>query len=302
MILLTLSLLLSGGAQAASCCGGGGSSASIITGDFSSTLALAVSYSDVIGDVDSDRESTFRHEKNSEVSQTLQIEGSKLLSDYWQISAMVPLIRKTREIGSQGNTESGLGDPTVNLIYEFLPETRYSAYIPRGFIFAGLKAPTSPSKYDFTSTYGEDIRGTGFWTPSLGLAFFKVRGRWDFQALTEIHQALDREFSQRDGSTLYARPSPGGSLLFGAGFSPTPTSPLRLGGALSPKYDGPVHLASRPASAEQIVWDTSASLSYMIDRKYGARLTYSDQTLFGPAQNTTLSRTLMLSLNQNTLL
>lgn len=302
MILFILSLLFSSGAQAASCCGGGSGSASIITGDFSTTLMLAALYSDVIGDVDSDGESTFRHEKNSEISQTLQIEGSKLLSDYWQISTAVPIIRKTREIGSQGNTESGLGDPTVSIIYEFLPETRYSAYIPRGFLFAGLRIPAAPSKYDFASTYGEDIRGTGFWTPSLGIAFFKIKGKWDLQAIAEVHHALDREFSQRDGSTLYARPSPGGSLLFGAGLSPAPTSPLRLGGSISPKYDGPVYLASRPASAAQIVWDTSASLSYMIDREYGVRFTYTDQTLFGPAQNTTLSRTVMLSINHNTLL
>lgn len=285
---------------AASCCGGGANFPVLITGDFKSQVNSSLSYSSVIGDVDKGGTSTFRHADNNETTQTVKVDGSYLLSDYWQTGISIPIVKREKRVYGSHSESSGLGDVSAQLSFEFLPELRYSTWKPRGFTFLNLTLPTAPSIYDFNDPLGADARGRGFYTIDLGVSFLKTRGAWDFTGSFSIFQPLNKRFSSRTGESGMIYSTPGVSVLLGAGYTPRVTSPWRFGLSLSPRYEGRkvIETSTSSASEAQMVWDTGSSVSYLYEKELAFSAQYLDQTLLGPAQNTTLSRTISVNVQK----
>lgn len=286
--------------MAASCCGGGGGGVSLITGDFRSQMSITAGYSSVIGDVTDQGDAVFRHPKNQEYSQDLKLDYSYLISPFVQAGASIPFTKRTRKIGEQSEDSFGLGDVSAQIGYEYLPELTYSEWKPRGIGYFKVTLPTSPSIYNFDNKLATDARGRGFYTFGIGSLFLKQKGRFDFSLNTEVHQGLTRTFNNYGQSTKIT-PSLGGSALVGFGFSPKTSSPWRLGFQLGPIYEGQKEMKTKVSSAStpyQLVWDSSVSLSYLVETALSLNLTYSDQTLFGPAHNTTLSRSVNASFQK----
>jgi hypothetical protein len=288
--------------QAASCCGSGGSLPQLITTDSRAQLTTSLSRDAVIGDVSPSGRAVFRGDSNQEITQTFKIEGAYQLSELWQMGAGVPVVKRDRSFEDGSETTTGLGDLSLSTAFEFMPEYEYSPIKPRGFGFLQLTLPTSPSKYDSDKFLMTDARGRGFYTVTLGVSFVKVRGHFDFLASTEVHEALPRAFAHRSsiadgGYGFTAKPTPGVSASLGAGWSPR-GGDFRMGATLAPQYEGPVELngTSLPSTAQQFFWNSTLTVSYMIDREISSTLSYTDQTLVGPAQNAALSRIFALSV------
>lgn len=270
---------------------------SLITGDEQTQVSLSFSSGSVIGDASIGEIPVFRSSSHDESLQILQLSGATLVSDRIQIGASVPLVQ--RQIRMQGDESGGthVGDVTVGMGYEFLPEWSYSEWKPRGIGFIQLKLPTGRSVYEITAS--EPLYwGRGFYTLSMGAAFVKKWQLWDASISPEIHYSFNRDF-QNASQTTIVLPGWGGSIAFTGGFRPG-ASDLRVGLTIQPIYEQPkevVTFSELTRTAQQLVWNTSLSLSLLLNPSLSANLSYSDQTLLGPAINTTLTRTVALALN-----
>jgi hypothetical protein len=300
LLLLSLSTLLPHSALSASCCGGGASFPSLITGDFWSQFNSSYAYSSVIGDADTGGRAIFRNKDNDEITQTMKVDGSYLIADYWQAGLSVPVVKREKKYYSSQSESTGLGDINAQVSYEFLPELLYSPWKPRGFVYAGITVPTAPSVYDFNDSLGADARGRGFYTFDVGISFLKTKGLWDYVAMASVSQSLNKQYSARSGERGMIYSSPGVMALVGLGYTPGSTSAWRLGGSLAPRYEGAKVVEGRTSTLTeyQLVWDSMLSLSYLFEKEMSFSAQYLDQTLVGPAHNTTLSRTISLNLQR----
>ncbi len=299
--LLLVGLGTSVGAWSAPCCGGSSALPQLITGDDRAQVTAGMSESRVIGDAPSAGIPVFRADGNREVTRSFRMDGAYLLSDRFQVGAGTSLLRRSRSLASdpEGVAATGLSDLMANAAYEFMPQWTYSPWLPRGFVFSQVLVPMGPSVYDAHQTYLVDARSRGFWTVAAGFALVKTWGNWDALMSAEVHRPFARSFSGSDGQTLALEPDLGASGTAGIGFSPMGGS-LRLGLSLAVVHEGEIQARGEfgSRSESQRVWNASAQAAYLISSDWSTSLAYADQTLVGPAKNTSLSRSLSLTLQR----
>jgi hypothetical protein len=258
----------------------------------------------VTGDAPPQGVPVFRSDSDSEIMETLRLDGAYRFTDELQAGIGVPLIRRARQTPSDSASSTGLGDLSFDFGYECLPELSYSVWKPKGFVFFQATLPTSPSVYDANEPFLVDARGRGFFSLSIGSAFVKTYGNWDFLASFEGHRSFSRSYRLSDGGSLDLTPGYGASALLGAGLSPG-GSALRVGLSISPVYEAAIrssnsvsNSANSPedsVSDSQLVWNTSLQVGYAITTEWSTSFTYTDQTLLGPAKNVSLSRTVAIA-------
>lgn len=251
----------------------------------------------MIGDTSDGGLSVFRAENDKEITQTLRVDSAFLLSDRWQVGASLPLVRRALSRTGVDNSATALGDLRVNGAYEILPEWSYSAWRPKGYLFTQVIFPLGRSIYESKSAGAVDAIGQGFYTMALGSLLLKRWGDWDVFLMPEIHYSLPRSFSE-GGDSLSVAPGFGSSAALGLGVSPW-GGDLRVGLRIQPAYAArkKVTTASEESlTAYQLVWDSALELGYLIEENWSLSAAYTDQTLLGPANGTTLSRSVSLSL------
>lgn len=300
--LLALALIAfgaEGSAHAAACCAGSGAAPSILSGDDSAQVSASLARGTVIGDAPVHGIPVFRNDSSSEITETLLVSGAILLSDRFQVGTSVPFIRHSVS-GSSGNgtRSTGFGDIRFNTAYEFLPEWTYSAWKPRGFVFLQLTLPTGTSIYDSQSAGAVDALGRGFYGVGAGTLLIKRWTVWDAVFIPEAHYSFARTFRPDPGGSLRVGLGWGGSLALGFGASPG-SGDFRFGLRVQPLYESARKTSVEGATSrtnEQLSWNTTLEASYLVSATWTAQASYTDQTLLGPAINTTLSRTIALGL------
>lgn len=281
-------LLMSGAsfAFAAACCGGSLASPTLMAGD--DRAQISTSYSQVDVAVDHvDARGIWKLSEASQKVETFKLEMARLLTDRWQAGVSLPLLRRSR----QGQSESGWGDLSASFAYEALTDWDYHPYRPKGLVFVQITVPTGLSRAE-SDKGGFDSRGNGFWALGTGALFTKAFGSFDLFSSLEAHRSFSKSFANSNMSgTLH--PGWGGSLGLGAGYN---TKSWRWGGALTWRSEDPIEVRGTVASAGVTERDTTASLSvsYLQGALWSTTLSYTDQTLFGDPQNTSLGRGLTL--------
>lgn len=292
---LATALLFASSAHAAPCCAGNAAAPAIISGDEQAQLSVLVSHSSVIGEVEGEGEPVFWNGDQHVVTQTVRVDGAILLSDRWQLGAMIPMVQQDVQSSGVGNTGTALGDIRLNAAYEALPEWSYSSWKPRGYVFAQLIVPTGNSVYDSTDLGMVDAAGNGFYTVALGSLLVKRWSSWDASFVPEVHYGFRRRFSE-EGITV--NPGVGASALLGGGWS---RGAFRVGARVQPQYSAPKQTttdAGQSMSIYQFAWNAGVDLTYMASDEWSITGSYTDQTLVGPAVNTQLSRTFALMLQR----
>ena len=115
--------------------------------------------------------------------------------------------------------------------------------------------------------------------------------------MAEINKGLNRKFAKK---SLRLQPGIGASALLSLGFSLS-NNPWRWGISLSPQYEGPKTLIfsnKRFKTDYEFYWDATASGSYLYSRNTSFHFAITDQTILGPAHNTSLSRTFSLNVQK----
>ena len=269
-----------------------------MTGDERHFTSAAVSHSKVIGDAAESGRPIFRDAQDSEVTRTVRFSIATLISDRWQIGASIPIVDRSVSSGDTLNRASRLGDASLSLAFESIPETTYSEWKPRGFTFLGLTAPTGTSVYDGGLSDSSEITGGGFYVASIGQILVKRWTEWDLTAAPTIEFPFARSFGSSGPNTVHVHPGIRTALSLEGGFSPG-SQAWRGGLGVSPQWSAPLHAESQrdgtSSSSSRLVWPVQASLSYAFPSEWSLRLAYVDETLIGPVRNSTLSRTFTLS-------
>lgn len=279
---------------AAPCCNGSTSLPTMITGDDRAQLNLSVSQAAVIGDVPAEGLPVFRNDATAELSARLSMEGAVLISDRWQAGLSVPFLMRRIDSEREQARSAGLGDLLVNTDYEFLPEHNYSRWKPKGFAFFQITLPTGHALLENSAASSVEATGKGFFILTAGTLWFKHWNAWDLSFIPEIHWSIPRTFHPSTDTTQEVSAGWGTSVTLAGGYS---WQYLRLGLSLAPSVNQAHRIENNEGvsySAPQWVWDVTAQASTDLTEGMSLALVYGDQTLLGPARNTTLSRSLTL--------
>lgn len=283
-LFVTLFLFAQNIANSAACCAGGASFPSLILSDDKAQLGVSASFSKVIGDAPNSGKPVFRNSSDDEWIHTYTLDAARLLSDRWQIGTAIPVVYRTRSNNAGKASDWGVGDMSAMLGFEALPEYSYSKWKPRGFLFTQFTVPTGGNTYESKKTFEVDAHGKGFYSLSIGTFLIKTIRSFDFSFRFSYLYSLPRTFKDSNGIPLKVSPGQSYSTALSAGYSPQ-QSDWRFALSLNPTYT-----TINNSSDYKLVWTTSLDISKIIYRRWVMGLGYNDQTLIGPANNSSLER------------
>ncbi len=283
-------LFLSQKIWAAACCGGGASIPSLILGDDRRQVSTQMSFGQTAVEY-VDAQGLWYTSDESTATQTLKMDVAQIISDRWQVGVSIPWIQKIKAQEKQ----SGLGDISFNLGYEYLPDWDYHPWRPKGMGYVQILAPFGKSNEEATDLYKLETRGRGYWQLGMGTVLSKSKGAFDMSFSFEAHYSLKKQI-HLEGQDGTAYPGWGGQVGPSLGFN---LKNWRFGAAISWIQEDPVEIQDSKGQAYsqslfQRYANSSFSLTYMFPESQGeiwsSTLTYADQTLFGDPYNTSLER------------
>ena len=281
----------------AACCGGGSSGLSLITGDVRTQLNLSLVRSKLLGNQLNNIDGPLWKNSEDNKTQKIFLQGSYQFDDYYQIGFGLPYFFKQTKEGSTRKTGQHVGDIEVQVAFEILPEALYSEWQPRIFLFSKLTFPSGLSPYEKQNYTGVEITGRGFNSLSLGTLIFKKKGRSDFQFLVEVHKGFEQRFKSKN---LFLEPGFGTSAQLSVGHTPH-GGPWRWGLSVAPHFEAQKNLNfsnKNIKTKSELYWDATASGSYTYSRSTSFHFSITDQTIFGLAYNTSLSRTFAFNVQR----
>ncbi len=270
---------------ASSCCGGGANIPNIILGDHQWEAKINYANSTVTSEAGVDGKIHNINSKN-EVTETIAIKGSYLLSSYFQFAIDLPIKKRTVESQTKTTSTTEVVDPSLQLTWEFLPELTYNLLKPRGFLFFKQLFPNGNSIYSYDDPLLSDSLSRGVFESTIGLALFKVIYDYDYSVTLESHYGFSKTIDEKR-----VEPGLGYSASIGAGFNPNATN--RFGVSLTYWQDSPVKIDGNQGEKKYYL-STSFNYSYMFTRS-SVVLNYSDETLLKTAKNTNLTKAISLT-------
>ncbi len=275
----------------AACCGGSSAIPSLITGDNEAQFSLAQSYGKVIGRTYSKNRNVFYANNKDYKTLTTSFKGAYLITPLLQIGGGLSILKKDNSESSIEESETLLGDSDLSIGYEFLPETFYSVWKPRGFVYFKQVFPTGKSNYETKTSLLTDVSGKGQYSSALGLVFTKIYKSVDWQIFGEYRYLYSEEIN--DTSISH---STGDALGYSVGYSPN-NGAIRISHGVTRNHFSDKEIQvnnSNQNSSREEYWDFELGLGYMINDSTFS-ISYVDQTFLGSTENTTLSRTLSIS-------
>ena len=146
------------------------------------------------------------------------------------------------------------------------------------FTFFQYVAPTGRSMAQSNTALTSDVSGLGMHQFHLGVAAIKRWSDWDANAVLK----LGHEWKQ-DSTFL--------NVSLGAGYSFAEV--WRAGLSIETQYQSPQKVSDSFSlyTSQKLAWNTGATITYLLGADSSLIAGYVDQTLFGPAINSTLART-----------
>lgn len=277
LCLLICSFCLSGRTYAASCCVANASLPQLMTLPAQWQVSTTLAQGRVVGDVDTNGNAVFRGDKNRERTTRVGQDVAYRMKAY-QLMAGYGWSKKTFQSAGGDTSNEGISDASVALAREAeFPNQSARLYTFYRHVFAMGRAQGLPTDLN-----------AGRSLDSAGLVAVKYGHAFDAQLAPEIHRSGTGE---RNGTTL--SPSWGGSIAMGGGYVPR-RSKWRYGGMLTSRWESASKTRTQGTqqnTARSQVWDLSANIGRQIGAYDNVALNYSDQTVFGPARNTKLGRT-----------
>lgn len=291
-------LLFSGNGFGAACCAGGSSQTTIITGDFGSQLSVNYQNGLESYQVDGAGLITGPNKGEKRVREIINFTGSVVYEEYYQISLTLPHITNTYSFEDVKKSDAGVGDPVVQLTYEFLPELTYSPWKPRGFIFYKRSFARSTSIYDSEKDLASDAFGLGYDVNTLGFAFYKVKASWDFSYIGQVFKGAPRQFKRKQNFRVIPGNGTIQNLQIARQF---PSYNLRLAMDMISYYEGVKRFEGDVDNITEVKSYRGAGffVSYMGAQNMTYSLGYLDQGFLGGLRNINANRVLALGAQYN---
>lgn len=273
----------------APCCGAGFTIPSIITSEDKAQLATSYSRAKIHADVFTNGD--WKERLEDDITETFKLEGAHIFWDRFQAGFSLPYQARQRS-GAQNAQSYGLGDISLQVGLEYLPDWNYNPYRPKGIVYLSVITPTGRSIYESKDGSGIDARGRGLWGLGIGAVHIKRWGKWDANSNIELHYSLPKEVHNKTTAGT-VKPSGGGSFALGGGVN---FKNLRLGSLINWSYEGPNDVSGTTSSNGELKRFATGSvlLSYMLPEDQSVIMSYSDQTIFGSPYNTSLSKAITL--------
>jgi len=277
---------------AAACCGGGSALPSLITTDDRSQFASSLSFGEVVVDSVNGAGYWFRNAHHQQV-QTLKFDYAYVLDNDVQFGVTIPFVNKK----FSDQSYSGLSDIQMSVGYEYLPELEYNLFKPKGFVYSGLIFPTGQSQY--TSQHsGLDSRGKQLWGITLGHVMSKTILNYDLIQIIDLHHYFDQSIVSPIADNVKVHHGLGGQLNIGAGYN---WSKERLGLQIGWIYEDRIAVKNQSIDDSGFIekyGQVVINYSHMLTDLTGVSVSYSDQTLLGSPENTSLSKTMSVQYTQ----
>jgi hypothetical protein len=208
-----------------------------------------------------------------------QLEAATLLSDRWSLGARLGLGRHWLPVAGGEAAQSGLGDVTAVLSYEWLPSWTSRSPLPRGVAFLAVTAPTGAADPASAAPLGR-----GYWAFALGTALTKSLGDFDVFLVPQVGLGLRSvgRFPGGERETLAA-------AALGVGWT-VPRLPVRLTVRVDPQVRWPSALPERWVSP------LVADLTLQLGDLWRLAVTYEDQTVVPLHRNVSLGRGVAVAL------
>lgn len=282
-------------AWAGPCCSAGGGKTALMMGHQQAQLEMGVSSHWLVGESTSSGENIF-YTETKEWSGEASFSGSLRLSHHLQFSLSLPVAMKQASRADLSDEAYGLGDLRLGLGYEAYQNSEHDF---RAFVYASITAPTGRSKNESNSRLEADALGKGFWTPGAGFILLKQFQSLDLSLSAEGRYSIPRNFD-RAGQNVYVETGFGTSAGINAGYTFVSLKDFRMGGRVTSHWQSgernKTDLSDRTLAA-RYVWDLGVDASIRPTPSLGLSLSYTDQTILGPTQNTKLARSLGFSLS-----
>lgn len=272
---------------AAACCGGGSAMPALISSDDASQVSAGMTWSQIDNEVDG--RGVWYKKTDDNLTQTLKFDGAMIFSDLWQAGVSVPIVSKQNKTTE---SYSGVGDLSLNLGYEALPDWDYHPIRPKGHVYLQTVLPTAPTIYEISSN--QTPLGKGFYSLGAGVLLTKNFKAMDVMFSSEVHYGFQKNIQseQLQGSVI---PGFGESILFGAGWN---TAMYRFGGSLLFRFEDGNQIqgsVNQKTSYERSV-SLGFSLAYLLKEGMTISANYSNQNWLGTPIGASLGESLGMSI------
>jgi hypothetical protein len=282
-----IALAVSHTASAAPCCSAGSALPALVTNDDRGQISVMNSYSDTVMDAPDSGVPMIRSDRNADQNWMTRVSGATRVRESWQFGAGITLINRSTRVSGRDYRDAGLGDSDFSIAYEVLPEWTYSDWKPRGWLYLQTVLPTGQGIQDPRLAGPASVRGQGVFQSVVGVVLTKSWSHWDVFVVPEFRRLYGRSFGS-SGVSLSG--TWGAGIQLGGGYS---FSSWRVGFRTQPVFQGNREVFSfgtRSIAPSKQVWNSGLDVSYLVNTDWMVAASYSDQTLLGPARNTTLER------------
>jgi hypothetical protein len=294
-LFLILTIFTSQHVMASSCCGQSPASFTVLSLDQRFSLSSAVSYTKSIGRIYEESDEFYIwSDKTREVHRTsINLAGS--LGNRQQGFIKVNLLNGHYSDSFESGKSSKLSDTLVGYTFEALPEYTFSYWKPIIYLTAFLNIPTGHSIFDQNSlSEGTEVTGHSQWGVGAGITLKKVYFPYTLTLQVRTIELLEKQFTRTRVSSFYDHSvallinyaSNLWNLQFNSGLTWT---------SLSPKTLAPSQVRSGGSQSFNVL----LGLQKSITENWVGGVSYSDQTLVGPAFNSLLNKSLSISFNYN---
>ncbi|MCB0413004.1 MAG: hypothetical protein KDD50_01640 [Bdellovibrionales bacterium] len=279
---------------AGSCCGQSPSSFTILNSQQRLNLSTSFSALETEGRVFNDQSFLPWSEKRRRIN-SLSLTVASTFKELHQV-----FLSFSHQTGIYSNSfteasSSHLSDSLFGYSYEIYPEFSFSYWKPRVFITALLNIPTGLSVFEPGGlSEGTQVTGHNQWGSGLGITLLKTYYPFSitlqFKTLTlyskDFGNVQVSDFNDSSVAFLMSYASQIKDIQLNSGITFN---------HLSGRTTLPSNQSSQPSQSYTLV----AGLQKPIDDWWTMALTYSDQSLIGPARNSLLNKTLSFNLNYN---
>lgn len=297
IFLIFIGIFSSHSAFANSCCGQSPASYSVLSLNQSLSFTTGISYLRSYGRYHSGRDGQERLEvwdrKKREVT-TMNLNVASSTAERHQVFLNTNLLKGTYSDEFGKEQSSHLSDTLLGHSYELVPEYSFSYWKPVVYLTTFFNLPTGRSTYESDVTEATDVTGHGQWGFGLGVTLRKVYFPWTMTLQGRTLKLFSQTFDDVKVSDFYDS-----SLAFLGNYA------SRLWGLQFNAGITYTHLSERTIAPSQVTSEVTQNYSVLagvqrsVSESWVAGVSYSDQTLIGPAKNSILNRSVNISLNYN---
>lgn len=295
VVLIIFILLGARSVFANSCCGQSPASFTVLSMNQRMSLSTGFSYLRSQGRVRDNSEKFYVWGDKKREVRSIPLNLASVFADRQQLFLNLVTMQGSYSDRNESGATTHLSDTLMGYSYEVLPEYNFSYWKPIVYATVFLNIPTGHSIYDSARlSEGADVTGHGQWGAGLGITLRKVYFPWTITLQARTIQLLAEEFENSRVSDFYDS-----SAAFLLSYSSQWWGLMFNGGVTF------THLSERRLEPSQITSSVSQNFNVLggvqraLSGKWMVGINYSDQTLFGPAKNTLLNRSINLNFNYN---